>query len=93
MLKKINPTIVIALCTSCVMIVYAFYKRYTPSTIVPTVVFYLVAAVICLLPTLSALLRCRLKKPNMGQLLKYCVLSGIDPYPQAPKRSACNSAF
>lgn len=69
MLKRTNPTIVIALCTSCAIIAFAFYQRSAPSVIVPTVVFYLAAAVICLLPALYALVHCktsRIKKPNMG---------------------------
>ena len=57
MLKKLNATIIIALCTGAAVIAFAFYQRYTASVRVPEAAFYLAAAVICLLPVLYALLR------------------------------------
>jgi len=57
MLKRLNVNIIIAFCTSCAMIAFAFYERYAASGTVPAVAFYGAAAVICLLPALYALLR------------------------------------
>jgi hypothetical protein len=57
MLKKLNSTIIIALCTSAALIAFAFDQRYEASVTVPAVAFYVAAAVICLLPVLYALLR------------------------------------
>jgi hypothetical protein len=66
MLKKPNPTIIIiALCTSAALIAFAFDQRVTLSA----TAFYIAAAVICLLPVLYALLRCKLrgnKTPNVA---------------------------
>jgi hypothetical protein len=49
MLQKLDANIVVALCTSCAIIAFAFYERCATSDIVPAVVFYVAAAVICLL--------------------------------------------
>jgi hypothetical protein len=57
MLKKLNSTIIIALCTSAALIAFAFDQRYEASVTVPAVAFYVAATVICLLPVLYALLR------------------------------------
>lgn len=57
MLKRLNANIILALCTSCTIIAFAFYQRYEGSVTVPAVAFYGAAAVICLLPVLYALLR------------------------------------
>jgi hypothetical protein len=57
MLKKLNSNIIIALCTSCAIIAFAFYERHAASRSVPAVAFYGAAAVICLLPVLYGLLR------------------------------------
>jgi hypothetical protein len=57
MLKGLNANTIIALCTSCAIIAFAFYERYDASGTVPAVAFYGAAAVICLLPVLYALLR------------------------------------
>jgi hypothetical protein len=54
---RINANIVIASCTSCALIAFAFYERYQASNPVPEVAFYGAAAIICLLPVLYALLR------------------------------------
>ncbi len=59
MLKKLNSTIIIALCTSAALIAFAFGQRYGVFATVPTVAFFIAAAVICLLPVLYALLRCK----------------------------------
>ncbi|HTF66200.1 MAG TPA: hypothetical protein VK638_26300 [Edaphobacter sp.] len=69
MLKKLNSTLIIALCTSAALIAFAFYERYEASGTVPAVAFYCAAAVICLLPALYALLRhkiCRNKMLNIS---------------------------
>lgn len=55
MLKKPNSTIIIALCTSAALIAFAFDQRVTLSA----TAFYIAAAVICLLPVLYAVLRCK----------------------------------
>jgi hypothetical protein len=57
MIKRLNANIIIALCTSCALIAFAFYQRHEASGTVPAVAFYVAAAVICLLPVLYALLR------------------------------------
>ena len=57
MFKKLNSNIIIALCTSCAIIAFAFYERREASCSVPAVAFYGAAAVICLLPVLYGLLR------------------------------------
>jgi hypothetical protein len=57
MFKKLNSNIIIALCTSCALIAFAFYERHGASGSVPAVAFYGAAAVICLLPVLYGLLR------------------------------------
>jgi hypothetical protein len=57
MLKRLDSNIIIALCTSCAIIAFAFYERHGASVNVPVVAFYIAAAIICLLPVLYALLR------------------------------------
>jgi hypothetical protein len=59
MLKKLNAKIIIALCTSCAIIAFAFYERHAASNTLPAGEFYIAAAVICLLPVSYALLRCK----------------------------------
>ena len=54
MLKKFNSTIVVALCTGAGLIAFA---RYEASISVSAVGLYVAAAVICLLPVFSALVR------------------------------------
>jgi hypothetical protein len=69
MLKRLNANIIIALCTSCAIIAFAFYERYEASGTVPAVAFYGAAAVICLRPVLYALLchkTCQNKMRNIG---------------------------
>jgi hypothetical protein len=56
-LKELSSNIIIALCTSCAIIAFAFYQRHEASGSVPVVAFYGAAAVICLLPVLYGLLR------------------------------------
>jgi hypothetical protein len=51
MLKRLNPNIIIALCTACAMIAFAFYRAYIN---VPAVVFYVAAAAIIILPRVYA---------------------------------------
>ena len=60
MLKRPNPNIIIALCTSGAMIAFACYQRYAPSGTVPEFALYVAAAVICLLPVIYAFVRCKL---------------------------------
>lgn len=50
MLKGLNSTIIIALCTSAALIAFAFDQRYRASVTMPDVAFYVAAAIICLLP-------------------------------------------
>jgi hypothetical protein len=57
MFKRLNALVIIAFCTSCAMIAFAFYRRYEGPTTVPAVAFYFAAAIICLLPVLNALIR------------------------------------
>lgn len=57
MLKKLDSTIIVALCTSAALIAFAFGERYETSVTVPAFAFYLAATVICLLPVLYASLR------------------------------------
>jgi hypothetical protein len=57
MFKKLNSNIIVALCTGCALIAFAFYERHEASGSVPAVVFYGAAAVICLPRVLYALLR------------------------------------
>jgi hypothetical protein len=57
MLKKLNSNIIVALCTSCALIAFAFYERYDDSDTVPAVAFYIAAATICILPALYATFR------------------------------------
>ena len=57
MLKKLNSTIIIALCTSAALIAFAFDQRHEASVTVAAVAFYVAATVICLLPVLYASLR------------------------------------
>ena len=68
MLKKLNTNIILAFCTSCAMIAFAFYQRYETSITVPVVAFYIAAAIISLLPVFYALLRRRIcrKTPSVG---------------------------
>ncbi len=40
MLKKLDSTIVIALCTSAALMVFAFYQRYEASVTMPGFAFY-----------------------------------------------------
>jgi hypothetical protein len=57
MTKRHNADIIVALCTSCALIAFAFYQRSEASGTVPAVAFYVAAAAICLLPVLYAILR------------------------------------
>lgn len=57
MTKTRNTNIIVALCTGCALIAFAFYERYEASGAVPAVAFYVAAAAICLLPVLYAVLR------------------------------------
>ena len=57
MLKRPNATILIALCTSCALIAFAFYERYDGSGTPSATVFYVAAAAICLLPVFYAVVR------------------------------------
>ena len=57
MLKKLDSTIIVALCTSAALMAFAFDERYEASVTVPAVAFYVAATVICLLPVLYASLR------------------------------------
>jgi len=57
MTKRRNANIIVASCTSCALIAFAFYERYEASSTMPAVAFYVAAAVICLLPVLYASLR------------------------------------
>jgi uncharacterized membrane protein YqjE len=70
MTKKLNSTIIIAvaLCTSAALIAFAFDQRHEASVItVPTVAFYVAAAIICLSPyVLLPCKSCRSKTPNAG---------------------------
>jgi hypothetical protein len=50
MRKSNNAEMVITSVASCGIIALAYYERYAPSDKLPAVVFYLVAAAICLLP-------------------------------------------
>ncbi len=63
MLKRLNANIIIALCTSGAMIGFALYQRYASAGTVPEFALCVAAAVICLLPVLYGLVRCKsLKK-------------------------------
>lgn len=69
MTKRRNADVIVALCTGCALIAFAFYERYEASGTVPAVAFYVAAAAICLLPVLYAILRhktCRNKTLNLG---------------------------
>jgi len=59
MLKRLNANIIIAFCTSCALIAFAFYERYEGPIQVRATTFYMAAAVICLLPVVYGLLRCK----------------------------------
>jgi len=59
MLRRLNANIIIALWASCGIVAFAFYERYRASEKAPAAVFYVAAAVISLLPVLSALWRHR----------------------------------
>jgi hypothetical protein len=56
MTKRRNADVIVALCTGCALIAFAFYERYEASGTVPAVAFYVAAAAICLLPVLYAIL-------------------------------------
>jgi hypothetical protein len=65
MFKRLNALVIIALCTSCAMIAFAYYERYEVSSTPPASAFYFAAAIICLLPSLYGLFRhgaCRYKR-------------------------------
>jgi membrane protein YdbS with pleckstrin-like domain len=67
--KRLNSTIIIALCTSCALIAFAFDQSHKAFVTVPAVAFFVAAATICLLPVFYALLRrktCRNKTSNAG---------------------------
>jgi hypothetical protein len=53
MFKKLNSTIIVALCTSSALIAFAFYERHQASGSVPAVALYGAAV----LPVLYGLLR------------------------------------
>jgi membrane protein YdbS with pleckstrin-like domain len=57
MLRRLNAHIIIALCTSCAIIAFAFDQRHDASINVPAVAFYVAAAIICLMPVVYALFR------------------------------------
>jgi hypothetical protein len=57
MLKRLNANIIIAFCTSCAMIAFAFYQRHEASINVSAAAFYIAAAIICLLPVVYSLFR------------------------------------
>jgi hypothetical protein len=57
MFKRLNTLVIVALCTSCALIAFAFYQRDAASLAVPAVAFYFAAAFICLLPSLYAVFR------------------------------------
>lgn len=60
MLKKINSNILIALCTSAALIAFAFDQRHkSPVITMSEVSLFVLAAIICVLPVLYALLRCK----------------------------------
>jgi uncharacterized membrane protein YqjE len=66
-LKRLNGNIIIALCTTCAIIAFAFDQRYEAAITVPAVAFYVAAAIICLLPVFYALFRrktCRNRTPQ-----------------------------
>jgi hypothetical protein len=55
--KKLNGNTFIAFVTGLAIVAFAFYQRQEGAVIVPTVAFYLAAAIICLLPVLYAVIR------------------------------------
>lgn len=57
MQKRLNANMIIALCTGCGMIAFAFYERYGSGALPPAATLYLAAAGICLLPVVYGLLR------------------------------------
>lgn len=57
LIKKFNSTTFIALCTGGALMAFAFGQGYESHFAVPAVAFYLAAAVICLLPVFTALVR------------------------------------
>jgi len=59
MLKRLNTRIIIALGASCALIAFAYYQRYEGPIAVPVGVFFIAAAIICLLPVFYALFRCK----------------------------------
>jgi hypothetical protein len=66
MFKRLNSTIITALCTACALIAFAFFQAHF--AVRPTT-FDLAAAAICLLPVIFApILRsaCRNKTSNAG---------------------------
>jgi hypothetical protein len=67
--KRLNANIIVALCTSCAIIAFAFNQRSKAPITVPAVSFYIAAAIICVLPVFYGLFRrktCRNKTPNAG---------------------------
>jgi hypothetical protein len=55
MFKRSN--IIVALCTACALIAFAFYQRYEGPVAVSETEFFVAAAVICLAPVVYAFLR------------------------------------
>ena len=51
MLRRLNSSLITALCTGCAIIAFAFYQAYVT---VPAVALYVAAATICLLPVVYA---------------------------------------
>ncbi|MGC4055273.1 MAG: hypothetical protein QM757_41085 [Paludibaculum sp.] len=58
--KQTSSTIITALITACAMIAFAYYRAYVT---VPAAAFWLAAAVICLVPVAS----CLVKRRTCGQ--------------------------
>jgi hypothetical protein len=66
---KLNRNIVIALCTACAILAFAFYERHHPSGSVPDGVYFLGAAAIALIPALTgsrSCASCRNKTPDVS---------------------------
>jgi len=57
--KKINSTIVVALCTAAALIAFAFDKRYGGYVTLSATQLDIAAALICLGPVFFALIRCK----------------------------------
>ena len=65
MFKRLSAPVILALFTSCAIIAFALYQRDEAWGAVPAVAFYFAAAIICLSPSLYAVLRhkaCRNKR-------------------------------